>query len=161
MKKAMLVGMLATAVFASGCSSMKSIDERKTYAQPGWYQECAQSGTEGWFWFSKEYAYACGAGESLHAHAAEEQMYAIAMNNFAKRINSEVNSETKIEFNNDKKSTYTKISYVVKDTTIREHLNREMGQFTMSGRHYTFVKLKMPKAVFDQLIAESKQQKAQ
>ena len=47
MKKAMLVGMLATAVFASGCSSMKSIDERKTYAQPGWYQECAQSGTEG------------------------------------------------------------------------------------------------------------------
>jgi|TARA_B110000503_G_C7131111_1_gene406837 hypothetical protein len=161
MKKAMLVGMLATAVFASGCSSMKSIDERKTYAQPGWYQECAQSGTEGWFWFSKEYAYACGAGESLHAQAAEEQMYAIAMNNFAKRINSEVNSETKIEFNNDKKSTYTKISYVVKDTTIREHLNREMGQFTMSGRHYTFVKLKMPKAVFDQLIAESKQQKAQ
>lgn len=157
----MLVGMLATAVFASGCSSMKSIDERKTYAQPGWYQECAQSGTEGWFWFSKEYAYACGAGESLHAQAAEEQMYAIAMNNFAKRINSEVNSETKIEFNNDKKSTYTKISYVVKDTTIREHLNREMGQFTMSGRHYTFVKLKMPKAVFDQLIAESKQQKAQ
>jgi hypothetical protein len=161
MKKAMLVGMLATAVFASGCSSMKSIDERKTYAQPGWYQECAQSGTEGWFWFSKEYAYACGAGESLHAQAAEEQMYAIAMNNFAKRINSEVNSETKIEFNNDKKSTYTKISYVVKDTTIREHLNREMGQFTMSGRHYTFVKLKMPKAVFDQLISESKQQKAQ
>jgi len=157
----MLVGMLATAVFASGCSSMKSIDERKTYAQPGWYQECAQSGTEGWFWFSKEYAYACGAGESLHAQAAEEQMYAIAMNNFAKRINSEVNSETKIEFNNDKKSTYTKISYVVKDTTIREHLNREMGQFTMSGRHYTFVKLKMPKAVFDQLISESKQQKAQ
>ena len=157
----MLVGMLATTVFASGCSSMKSIDERKTYAQPGWYQECAQSGTEGWFWFSKEYAYACGAGESLHAQAAEEQMYAIAMNNFAKRINSEVNSETKIEFNNDKKSTYTKISYVVKDTTIREHLNREMGQFTMSGRHYTFVKLKMPKAVFDQLISESKQQKAQ
>ena len=157
----MLVGMLATAVFASGCSSMKSIDERKTYAQPGWYQECAQSGTEGWFWFSKEYAYACGAGESLHAQAAEEQMYAIAMNNFAKRINSEVNSETKIEYNNNKKSTYTKISYVVKDTTIREHLNREMGQFTMSGRHYTFVKLKMPKAVFDQLISESKQQKAQ
>jgi len=86
-------------------------------------------------------------------------MYAIAMNNFAKRINSEVNSETKIEFVNDKKSTYTKISYVVKDTTIREHLNREVGHFTMQGRHYTFVKLKMPKAVFDQLIAEAKEQK--
>jgi hypothetical protein len=161
MKKILVAGILVSAVLATGCSSMKDIPERKTYAQPSWYQDCAQSGTEGWFWFSKEYAYACGAGESVYAQAAEEQMYAIAMNNFAKRINSEVNSETKIEFVNDKKSTKTTISYVVKNTTIREHLNREMGQFTMSGRHYTFVRLKMPKAVFDQLIAEAKAQKAQ
>ena len=159
MKKALLIALAAVAI--TGCSSMKEIQERKTYAQPDWYQDCAQSGTEGWFWFSKEYAYACGAGESAYAQAAEEQMYAIAMNNFAKRINSEVNSETKIEFVNDKKSTKTMISYVVKNTTIREHLNREMGQFTMGGRHYTFVRLKMPKAVFDQLIAEAKAQKAQ
>ena len=159
MKKALLIALAAVAI--TGCSSMKEIQERKTYAQPDWYQDCAQSGTEGWFWFSKEYAYACGAGESAYAQAAEEQMYAIAMNNFAKRINSEVNSETKIEFINDKKSTKTMISYVVKNTTIREHLNREMGQFTMNGRHYTFVRLKMPKPVFDQLIAEAKAQKAQ
>lgn len=158
MKKAIVVGILAAAI--TGCSSMKSIDNRKTYAQPSWYQDCAQAGTEGWFWWSKEYAYACGAGESIHAQAAEEQMYAIAMNNFAKRINSEVNSETKIEFVNDKKSTHTKISYVVRDTTIREHLNREVGHFTMNGRHYTFVRLKMPKSVFDQLIAEAKANKA-
>jgi hypothetical protein len=158
MKKTMLVGLLAAAI--TGCSSMKDVPDRETYAQPGWYQDCAQSGTEGWFWKSKEFAYACGAGESIHAQAAEEQMYAIAMNNFAKRINSEVNSETRIEFKDDKKSTYTKISYVVKETTIREHLQREVGHFTMSGRHYTFVRLKMPKAVFDQLIAESKEQKA-
>ena len=160
MKKAVLAGILAASVLATGCSSMKEVEERKTYAQPSWYIDCAQAGTEGWFWFAKDYAYACGAGESLHAQAAEEQMYAIAMNNFAKRINSEVNSETKIEFNNDKKTTYTKISYVVRDTTIREHLQREVGHFTMNGRHYTFVRLKMPKPVFDQLIAESKEQKA-
>ena len=159
MKKALFIALAAVAI--TGCSSMKEIEERKTYAQPGWYQDCAQSGTEGWFWFSKEYAYACGAGESAHQQAAEEQMYAIAMNNFAKRINSEVNSETTIEFNNDKKSTKTKISYQVKNTAIREHLQREMGQFTMQGRHYTFVRLKMPKPVFDQLIAEAKAQKAQ
>jgi hypothetical protein len=88
-------------------------------------------------------------------------MYAIAMNNFAKRINSEVNSETKIDFVNDKKTTKTSISYVVKNTTIREHLRTETAQFTMQGRHYTFVRLEMPKAVFDQLIAEAKQAKAQ
>jgi hypothetical protein len=158
MKKALLV--IPMIALVSACSSMKDIPERKTYAQPDWYQSCAQAGTEGWFWNSKEYAYACGAGESIHAQAAEEQMYAIAMNNFAKRINSEVNSETRIEFKDDKKSTYTKISYMVRETTIREHLQREVGHFTMQGRHYTFVKLKMPKAVFDQLIAESKEQKA-
>ena len=88
-------------------------------------------------------------------------MYAIAMNNFAKRINSEVNSETKIDFVNDKKSTKTSISYVVKSTTIREHLKTETAHFTMQGRHYTFVRLEMPKPVFDQLIAEAKQAKVQ
>jgi iron-sulfur cluster repair protein YtfE (RIC family) len=104
-------------------------------------------------------AYACGGGESIHAQAAEEQMYAIAMNNFAKRINSEVNSATEIKFDNDKKTTRTVISYVVKDTTIREHLRTESAHFTMAGRHYSFVRLEMPKAKFDELIAEAKAQK--
>jgi hypothetical protein len=159
MKKALLLAPIIATLAA--CSTMKAVENRTTYAQPSWYTDCAQAGTEGWFWWEKEFAYACGAGESNYAQAAEEQMYAIAMNNFAKRINSEVNSETKIEFNNDKKSTRTYISYVVKNTTIREHLNRELGQFTMNGRYYTFVRLKMPKAVFDQLIVEAKEQKAQ
>ena len=153
MKKFLLIPIVAV---LTACGSMKEVETRKTYAQPGWYQSCAQAGTEGWFWWTKEYAYACGAGESAYAQAAEEQMYAIAMNNFAKRINSEVNSSTEISFINDKKSTKTLISYQVKNTAIREHLQREMGQFTMNGRHYTFVRLKMPKQVFDQLIAEAK-----
>jgi len=153
MKRALLIPIIAS---LAACSSMKQVDERKTYAQPSWYTNCAQSGTEGYFWWNKEYAYACGAGESVYAQAAEEQMYAIAMNNFAKRINSEVNSETEVSFVNDKKSTKTRISYTVRNTAIREHLQRETGQFTMAGRHYTFVRLKMPKAVFDQLIEEAK-----
>ena len=155
MKKALF--LIPALAILTACGSMKSIEERKTYAQPSWYQDCAQAGTEGWFWWTKEYAYACGAGESIHAQAAEEQMYAIAMNNFAKRINSEVNSETTIDIVNDKKNTRTTISYVVKNTTIREHLNREMGQFTMNGRHYTYVRLEMKKSTFEQLIAEAKQ----
>lgn len=159
MKKALLVG--AVAAFLVGCSGMKKVEDRKTYAVPNWYADCQQSGTKGWFWFKKEYAYACGGGESIYAQAAEEQMYAIAMNNFAKRINSEVNSETTIEFINDKRNTKTKISYVVRDTTIREHLKTESAHFTMNGRHYTFVRLEMPKAKFDQLIAEAKAAKEQ
>jgi hypothetical protein len=156
MKKFLLIPIVAV---LTACGSMKEVETRKTYAQPDWYQSCAQAGTEGWFWWTKEFAYACGAGESAYQQAAEEQMYAIAMNNFAKRINSEVNSSTEISFINDKKSTKTLISYQVKNTAIREHLQREMGQFTMNGRHYTFVRLKMPKQVFDQLIAEAKASK--
>lgn len=159
MKKALLVGLMAAAI--TGCSSMKSIPERKTYAQPDWYQECVQSGVKGYFWWKKEFAYACGAGESIHSQAAEEQMYAIAMNNFAKRINGTVNSETTIDIKDDKKNTRTLVSYKVSDTVIREHLKTETGHFTMNGRHYTFVRLEMPKAVFDNLIAEAKSKKAQ
>ncbi len=157
MKKLILISLVS---FLTACSGMKTVEERKNYAMPDWYAECQQSGVKGWFWWKKEFAYACGGGESVHAQAAEEQMYAIAMNNFAKRINSEVNSETKIEFNNDRKTTRTVISYVVKDTTIREHLRTESAHFTMSGRHYTFVRLEMPKAKFDELIAQAKAEKS-
>jgi len=153
MKKLLLIPIMAT---LTACSSMVTVEERKTYAMPSWYQDCQQSSVKGWFWWKKEFANACGGGESVHAQAAEEQMYAIAMNNFAKRINSEVNSETTIDFVNDKKTTKTKISYIVRDTTIREHIRTETAHFTMNGRHYTFVRLEMPKSVFDQLIAEAK-----
>jgi hypothetical protein len=156
MKKAILV--LPLVFLLAACSGMKSVPERKTYAQPDWYQKCAQAGKEGFLWWTKEMVFACGAGESIHSQAAEEQMYAIAMNNFAKRINSEVNSSTVLKFDNDKKSTQTVISYQVRNTTIREHLQQESGHFTMAGRHYTFVRLKMPKQVFDRLIAEAKEQ---
>ena len=161
MKKAILTAVVVATTLITGCSSMKTVETRKEYAMPDWYQECQQAGVKGYFWWKKEFAYACGGGESVHAQAAEEQMYAIAMNNFAKRINSEVNSETVIDIVNDKKSTHTKISYVVKSTTIREHMRTETAQFTMSGRHYTFVRLEMPKEVFNQLIAEAKASKGQ
>ena len=141
MKKAILVGLMAAAI--TGCSSMKDIPDRKTYAQPSWYQDCAQEGVKGWFWWSQDMVYACGAGESAYAQAAEEQMDAIAMNNFAKRINGTVNSETVID--------------IVQDTAIRKHVKSEKGHFTMNGRHYTYVRLEMKKATFEQLITESKQ----
>lgn len=159
MKKAILVGILAAAI--TGCSSMKDIPERKTYAQPSWYQSCAQEGVKGWFWWKEEYVYACGAGESAYAQAAEEQMDAIAMNNFAKRINGTVNSETFIDIKDDKKTTRTFISYKVDNTVIRRHVKTEKGHFTMNGRHYTYVRLEMKKSTFEQLVAEAKAAKAQ
>jgi hypothetical protein len=155
MKKALVIGIMATVI--TGCSTVK-IAERDSYAQPTWYAKCAQTGTEGWFWREKEFAYACGAGESRFQQAAEEQMYAVAMNNFAKRINGRVNSETKIDIVNDKKNTSTKISYTVKDTAITQHLEEQRGTYIYAGKHYTFVKLKMPKQVFDALVSDGRAQ---
>jgi hypothetical protein len=155
MKKALVIGLMATVI--TGCSTVK-IAERDSYAQPTWYAKCAQTGTEGWFWNTKEFAYACGAGESRYQQAAEEQMYAIAMNNFAKRVNGRVNSETKIDIVNDSKNTSTKISYTVKDTAITQHLEEQRGTYIYAGKHYTFVKLKMPKQVFDALVSDNRAQ---
>ena len=159
MKKAFLV--LPIIAVLSACSSMKDVPERKTYAQPTWYQECVQEGVKGWFWWKEDYVYACGAGESKYSQASEEQMDAIAMNNFAKRINGSVNSETVIDIKDDVKTTRTMISYKVTDTAIRRHVKSEKGHFTMNGRHYTYVRLEMKKSTFEQLISESKQAKAQ
>jgi len=155
--KIAVAGVIASTLGA--CSSMTTIAERDTYAQPKWYASCAQSGTEGYFWWTKEYAYACGAGESIFQQAAEEQMYAIAMNNFAKRINGNVNSKTELEFKNDGKTTNTFISYVVKDTPITQHIEEDRATYVYAGKQYTFVKLRMPKDVFDSLVAESKTQR--
>lgn len=138
--------------FIAGCSTMKEIPERDNYAQPKWYSECVEAGSEGWFWWKTEYAYACGAGVSRFYQAAEEQMYAIAMNHFAKRINGVVNSNTTLKFENDTKNTSTVISYTVDSTTITEHLAEERGTFIYQGKHYTFVRLKMEKDVFDALL---------
>ena len=157
LKNIAILGLVAS---LGACSSMTTIAERDSYAQPKWYANCVEAGVEGWFWWKQEYAYACGAGESIFQQAAEEQMYAIAMNNFAKRINSEVNSETKLEFkdNNGSESrqTSTVISYVVNNTTIREHIAKETGTFKYQGKMFTFVKLKMDKEIFDALVQEAK-----
>ena len=152
------LGLVAAAISMTACSSMTEIKERESYAQPKWYSSCAQAGVEGYFWWKEDYAYACGAGESRFQQAAEEQMYAVAMNNFAKRINGRVNSETTIDIKNDNRNTRTVISYKVSDTAIRQHLEEERNTYVYEGKQYTFVKLKMPKAVFDSLIAEARVQ---
>jgi hypothetical protein len=160
--KRLTKALTTVAILASlgACSSMTTIAERDTYAQPKWYANCVESGYEGWFWMKEEFAYACGAGESVFVQAAEEQMYAIAMNNFAKRMNSSVNSKTTLEFKDangsESRHTKTKISYTVKDTTIREHIAKETGTFKYQGRMYTFVKLRMSKDTFDILVQEAK-----
>ena len=133
-KKIAMIGILGSMLGA--CSTITTIEEIDTYEQPK--------------------SYACGAGESIYQQAAEEQMYAIAMNNFAKRINGRVNSKTTLEFKDSSKVTNTFISYTVKDTPITQHIEEERATYVYNGKQYTFVKLRMPKEIFDALVSETK-----
>jgi len=150
----------ASAAVLTGCSGMTEIPDRQSYAEPNWYAECAETGTEGMLWWSSDYVYACGGGQSSYFQAAEEQMYAIAMNQFAKRLNGIVDSETVIEFENGNRQTSSTVSYTVKDTAIREHITHERAKFKYAGEYYTFVRLKMQREVFDQLLKEAKNETA-
>lgn len=150
---------LAIAITISGCSNMVTVAERDSYAEPKWYAECAESGFEGLFWWREEYVYACGGGQSRFFQAAEEQMYAIAMNHFAKRLNGVVDSSTVLEFENDSKNTATVISYAVENTVIREHITQERAKFRHAGEFYTFVRLKMERSIFENLMQEAQNER--
>tara|TARA_A100001035_G_scaffold264883_1_gene246556 strand:+ start:219 stop:755 length:537 start_codon:yes stop_codon:yes gene_type:complete len=161
-KEATMKGLFKIGVIISmlgmlgACSTMTEVVERENYAEPKWYANCAESGTEGFFWWKEEYAFACGGGQSKFFQGAEEQMYAIAMNQFAKRINGVINSETTIDIVDNNRTTRSIISYKVDNVAIREHIAHERMKFKYQGEYYTFVKLKMNKEVFDMLLQEAK-----
>ena len=150
-----LVGLL------SACSGMKTIEVRETKANPNWYMDCEQIGSEGFLFWKTDYAYACGMGESKYEQASEAQAYAFAVKGFAERINGTVNSSTTVDIRNDNRSTRTFVEHSVKDTVIREHLEvkRHSYQLASTGNVHTYVRIKMPLEVFDRLIAEARDDK--
>lgn len=150
-----ITSFAAVAMFA-GCASYVEVPERENYAQPTWYAECAQAGTEGFLWTAQDYVYSCGAGVSRYQQAAEEQMYAIALNNLAKRVNGTVESETIMQFEGDNRVASTNIRYTVDNTRITQHVEAEKDTYIYQGNRYTFVKLKMPLKVYEQLVNDNR-----
>ena len=140
------------------CSSMKTIDVRETKANPSWYMDCEQIGSEGFLFWKDDYAYACGMGESKFEQASESQAYAFAVKGFAERINGTVNSSTTVDIKNNSRDTRTFVEHLVKDTTIREHLEVKKYSYELAstGHVHTYVRIKMPLETFDRLIAEAK-----
>jgi hypothetical protein len=155
--KALTVGTLVLALGA--CSSMKTIDVRETKANPSWYMDCEQIGSEGFLFWKDDYAYACGMGESKFEQASESQAYAFAVKGFAERINGTVNSTTTVDIQNNNRNTRTFVEHLVQNTTIREHLEVKKYSYELAstGRVHTYVRIKMPLDVFDRLIQEAKQ----
>ncbi len=156
MKQVILAGMLAVAV--TGCSTMKEVETRKTYAQPSWYQECEQHATEGYFWWSKEYVYSCGAGESKFQQAAEAQAESFALHSYASRINTKVNSSTSVDIQDNKRTTRTNVTSTVTDTRIYDHVEAKKAAYTKDGVYYSFVRMKMTKESYERLKAEARGQ---
>jgi len=155
--KGLIKAITATAatVVLAGCSSMVEIPEEDTYAQPKWYADCEQAGTEGMFWWADDYAYACGAGVSQFEQAAESEAYAFAIKSFAERINGTIDSSTRVSITDDTKTSTVEVNHYVKQTTIKEHLEVVREVYRYAGNHYVFVRLKMNKETFDQLMGEA------
>jgi hypothetical protein len=153
-KKSTLVGVLVT---LGACSSMTTIDVRETKANPKWYADCEQIGSEGFLFWKDKYAYACGMGESKYEQASESQAYAFAVKGFAERVNGVVNSSTVVDINGDNRQDRTRVEHLVKNTTIREHLEVKKYSYELAstGRVHTYVRIKMPLETFDKLIAEA------
>lgn len=153
-KKATLVGVLMT---LGACSSMTTTDIRDTKANPKWYADCEQIGSEGFLFWKDKYAYACGMGESKFEQASEAQAYAFAVKGFAERINGTVNSSTTVDIKNDKRTTRTFVEHSVQNTVIREHLEvkRKSYELVETGNVHTYVRIKMPLETFNNLIAEA------
>ena len=153
-KKATLVGVLVT---LGACSSMTTIDVRETKANPKWYADCEQIGSEGFLFWKDKYAYACGMGESKYEQASEAQAYAFAVKGFAERINGTVNSFTEVDINNDRRTTQTYVKHSVENTIIREHLEvrKKSYELEATGNVHTYVRIKMPLETFNALIIEA------
>mgnify|MGYP003750617445 CR=1 FL=1 len=149
--------VLSTIAMLSACSNMRTIEVRETKANPNWYINCEQIGSEGYFFWITDYAYACGMGESRYEQASEAQAYAFAVKGFAERINGTVNSSTVVDIQNDRRTTRTVVEHSVKDTVIREHLEvkKKSYQLASSGNVHTYVRIKMPLETFDRLIQEA------
>lgn len=148
MKKLILIPIVAT---LAACSSMKEVEVRKTAAHPNWYADCEQRGKEGWFWAREGYVYSCGMGVSIHAQASEAQADAFALDSFAKRIGSRVNSLTKVEFIDERKATHTRVETKTDNTLIQNQLEAKKYQYVLNGQYHTYVRLKMTEDTYNRL----------
>lgn len=159
-KTTALIGIISA---LGACSSMSTIDIRQTKANPKWYEDCEQIGSEGFLFWKTDYAYACGMGESRYEQASESQAYAFAVKGFAERINGTVNSFTEVDIKDENRTTHTYVKHSVEDTVIREHLEvrKKSYQLESTGNVHTYVRIKMPLETFDNLISEAKKKDAQ
>ena len=155
-KNALMVGVLAVTLGA--CSTMTTVAERDTYAEPNWYAKCKQIGNEGGFlfWFGTDYVYACGKGVSTFDQAAVAQAKTFALKGVAERIHSNIKASTKVDIKDESKVSRTVVEHIVNKTVVRQQLEDEKYTYKYGGKFHTFMRIKIEKEVFETLINEAK-----
>ena len=154
----------AVALLMSACANTTQIVEREKDVVPKWYMNCQDTGSEGWFWWSKDYYYACGGSVIGFKEAAYDKATQIAKTKIADRINGEVNKRTTIEYNDAgseeslNSSTQSQMLIVNKitDTAVRHYSQTEGYLYKRNGVYHYFVMVKVEKSIIDSLVAEAK-----
>ena len=154
----------AIALMMSACTTTTQIVEREKDVVPTWYMNCEDTGSEGWFWWSKDYYYACGGSVSGFKEAAYDKATQIAKTKIADRINGEVNKRTTIEYNDAgsedslSSSTQSQLLIVNKitDTAVRHYSQTEGYLYKRNGVYHYFVMVKVEKRIIDSLVSEAK-----
>ena len=154
----------AIALMMSACTTTTQIVARENDVVPTWYMNCEDTGSEGWFWWSKDYYYACGGSVSGFKEAAYDKATQIAKTKIADRINGEVNKRTTIEYNDAgsedslSSSTQSQLLIVNKitDTAVRHYSQTEGYLYKRNGVYHYFVMVKVEKSIIDSLVSEAK-----
>jgi hypothetical protein len=148
MKKLIIVPILT---ILAACSSVKEVEVRKTAAVPNWYADCKQRGKEGILWFREGFVYSCGMGVSKFPQASEAQADAFALDSFAKRMGTRVNSVTVVEFIDERRSAKTRVETTTPNTLVQNQMEAKKYQYMFNGQYHTYVRLKMTEDTFNRL----------
>ena len=135
--------VVITLLLVAGCAKDRQIPEQETYAQPNWYAECEQKGSEGLLWWGSDYVYACGMGVSRFEHVAESHARSFAITSYDERIHGKAESSTNINITEDQKKSETNVTYMVPLTAIREQIEAKRSIYLYEGKYHVFIRLKM------------------
>jgi hypothetical protein len=95
---------------------------------------------------------------SASGSASEAQAETFALDSFAKRINTKVNSATSVDIQDNKRTTRTTVTSSVDNTRIYDQVEAKKMAYTKDGNFYAFIRLKMTKGTYEQLKAEARGQ---
>lgn len=164
------LGLIAGAVFLSGCSSMTTLPLENTSEKqvPSWYLEHESKSSKGWF-FGEDSYYAAAVAVSPDMEMAVKKATLKAKAKIADRINGELNNRTTYVYD-EKGAAETmagsmaardEIVNIITDTILRTYgiKDREIIYNEELRNYRAFVLVDIPSADIETLISQFEQDK--